>query len=712
MAYTVALAGNPNSGKTTLFNNLTKLRQSVGNWSGVTVEKKEGYYHADKEIKLIDLPGVYSLSPFTAEEKVTREYIIKEKPDLIINVVDVTKLERNLYLTGEILETGVKTVIAMNMADELEGGVSLNIENFEKASGCAAVLISALKNLQIDTLMQKVKSLLTEKTPPSFPEYLAKTEKKISFAEKKYNLTRFQAVKLLERDALILRELNSKGVSVDENLLPKEGEIAEERYQAAEKWAKNTVIRQKKSLTDRLDSIILNKYLAFPIFFAAIFLMYYLAIQKAGVLGYKYVEEGFNLLAEKTRDILSRSFSGAFISLICDGIIKGVGAVLAFLPQVTVLYFILALLEGSGYMARAAVITDRIFKGLGLSGKAFIPMIIGSGCSVPAVMAARTVDNLTQRQKTILIIPFVPCSAKLPLFALLGGTFFPDNPIIAPLLYFIGILTAAFTCLLLKWLKEDKDDFGFILELPKYRIPSFSGVMKELWHKTKGFLIKAGTIIFVASACIWLLQRFNWRFQEVSPEYSLLATIGKVISPLFIPLGFSDWRISVALLCGMAAKENIVSSLAVLFPEGVLIAFSAQAAFVFMVFVLLSTPCVAAVAAMQKEMGSNKKWLLAIFYQTLIAYIAALVFRLGFSFYGASQTAFWIALIALTVAIITVILIKKKKSSQNGGKNAYRCRNRKTGENGKNRYYRKKVGTDRGRNPSFWPLQGENRRVR
>lgn len=600
----VALVGNPNSGKTTLFNALTGMNQKVGNWTGVTVEKKEGAYVKDKSIEIVDLPGIYSLIPYSMEEIVTAKFVHDGKPDCIIDIVDATNLERNLYLTTQLLEQGVRVVVALNMSDELEkNGVRLDVAKLEDFLGVEAVEISARKGKGIAELMERVKK----------PKRVLKP-RPIDFS------------KLLQ--------------GVAENC--REEEISNLRYQYLKEnirsFEKKGVPKQK-ILTDKIDRIVTNKWLAFPIFIGVIFLMYFLSIQLVGNYTTELLEQWIiRDLGGLIRGGLDSVGAMPWItSLLVDGIVSGVGTVLTFIPQIVTLFLFITVLEACGYMSRVAFIMDRLFKKLGLSGKSSIPLIIGCGCSVPAIMSARTVENNDERRLTVLLTPFVPCSAKLPVFALFVGAFFPDNPFVAPSMYLIGIVMIVLGGLLLKKLKFFKSEADtFVLELPAYRLPKLTNILRELWDKARGFLIKAGTIIFAASIVLWFLQSFSWSFQMVDAEESILASVGRFIAPVFVPLGFGNWQASVSLISGVFAKETIIATLGVLLGtgEGALTSeftaalgtlFTPAAAYSFMVFVLLSSPCIAALSATKKEMGGWKWLFFALIFQTGIAYLTALV---------------------------------------------------------------------------------------
>lgn len=683
--YRIALIGNPNSGKTTLFNALTNMRQTVGNWPGVTIEKKQGVYFKDKAVTIVDLPGIYSLTPYSLEEKIARDYLLEEKPDLIINIIDATNLERNLYLTTQLLETGVKVVAALNMLDELEAsGITIDESRLSDTLGIRAVAISALKNRNIAKLMD---ICISEISRPSearsiiFPQDI---EKDLAAVSAKLSTDRFTAIKLFERDTLMLEktgnpEFLEKTVQAAEK---RRGEksieiISNLRYEYIERIVpsfQTKKLNKRAALTEKIDKVLTNKYLAFPIFAMIIWLMYFISIQTLGNLALEALEGLLETFSGWVRvGMENAKVSPWLIGLVVDGVITGVGTILTFLPQIILLFLFISLLEGCGYMARVAYIMDRLFKKIGLSGKSFIPMIVGCGCSVPAIMSARTVENNDERRLTIMLTPFIPCSAKLPVFALFVGAFFPDNPFVAPSMYLLGIVMVIVGGLLLKKLRLFKTQSDtFVLELPQYRLPQAKNVLIELWEKSKSFIIKAGTIIFISSVALWALQNFNWKFEMVEAEYSLLASIGNVLAPIFLPLGFGDWRAAVALLSGTFAKETVVSSLSILLGGGdINVAlsriFTPLAAYSFMAFVLLSFPCVAALGATKKEMGSTKWMFITMGFQFGTAYLVAFViYNIG----GLYVHNKWIVLAPLIMFALTLSAvylykhIKKKKGAK------------------------------------------------
>lgn len=681
-SYRIALIGNPNSGKTTLFNALTKMRQTVGNWPGVTIEKKRGVYFKDRTVTIIDLPGIYSLTPYSLEEKIARDFLLEEKPDLIINIIDATNLERNLYLTSQLLETGIKVVAALNMLDELEAsGITLDESRLSDTLGIRAVTISALKNRNVNKLMETCMAEINRPYSGKSIAFPQDIEKHLTAIATKLSTDRFTAIKLFERDSLMLEKLGNA------EFIEKTIKIAEERYgeksieiisnlryayiEKAVPFFQTKKLNKRAALTEKIDKVLTNKYLAFPIFALIIWLMYFISIQTVGNLALKALEGLLGTFSGRVALALENaSVSPWLIGLIVDGVITGVGTILTFLPQIILLFLFISLLEGCGYMARVAYIMDRLFKKIGLSGKSFIPMIVGCGCSVPAIMSARTVENNDERRLTIMLTPFIPCSAKLPVFALFVGAFFPDNPFVAPSMYLLGIVMVIVGGLFLKKLRLFKTQSDtFVLELPQYRLPQAKNVLLELWEKSKSFIIKAGTIIFISSVVLWVLQNFNWRFEMVEAERSLLAAIGNVIAPIFYPLGFGDWRAAVALLSGTFAKETVVSSLSILLGGGDLNValsgiFNPLAAYSFMAFVLLSFPCVAALAATKKEMGSTKWMFITMGFQLGTAYLVSfLIYNIG-GLYGYNKWIVLAPLLALVLTLGAVYLYKHIKKNK------------------------------------------------
>lgn len=664
MGIKIALAGNPNCGKTTIFNELTGSSQYVGNWPGVTVEKKEGKLKGHKDVTIVDLPGIYSLSPYTLEEVVTRNFLIDERPDVIINIVDGSNIERNLYLTTQLVELGIPVVIALNMMDVVnKNGDIINTSKLSKSLGCEVLETSALKGKGLKELSDKAVEIGKSTPKVTLLNTFSKdTEEVISNIEKllKGNSLiknpRWFYIKLFERDEKVLEYLKLDNNTKDklDNLINNyeesldddaESIITTERYDYIGKIITSCVKKKNNSnltTSDKIDKVVTNRWLALPIFALVMLGIYYIAVTTIGTIATDWVND--TLFAELIQGNVSNWLMNMQVAdwlhgLIVDGIIGGVGAVLGFVPQIMVLFFLISLLEDCGYMARVAFIMDRIFRRFGLSGKSFIPMLIGSGCSVPAVMASRTIENDRDRKMTIMLTPFIPCSAKLPVFALLAGAFFPSQPWAAPSMYFLGIAMVILSGIILKKTKLFKGDPApFVMELPQYRIPSLKGLLIHMWDRGKAFIIKAGTIIFVASGLIWFLQSFSWSLQMVDAQDSILASIGNVIAPIFAPLGFGNWQSAVATVTGFLAKENVVATFGVLFGLGAELTesdpnlvstmgqlFNVVSAYSFMAFTLLAAPCFAAIGAIKREMGSWKWTFIAIGYQTGLAYVVSLI---------------------------------------------------------------------------------------
>lgn len=664
MGIKIALAGNPNCGKTTIFNELTGSSQYVGNWPGVTVEKKEGKLKGHKDVTIVDLPGIYSLSPYTLEEVVTRNFLIDERPDVIINIVDGSNIERNLYLTTQLVELGIPVVIALNMMDVVnKNGDIINTSKLSKSLGCEVLETSALKGIGLKELSDKAVEIGKSTPKVTLLNTFSKdTEEVISNIEKllKGNSLiknpRWFYIKLFERDEKVLEYLKLDNNTKDklDNLINNyeesldddaESIITTERYDYIGKIITSCVKKKNNSnlsTSDKIDKVVTNRWLALPIFALVMLGIYYIAVTTIGTIATDWVND--TLFAELIQGNVSNWLMNMQVAdwlhgLIVDGIIGGVGAVLGFVPQIMVLFFLISLLEDCGYMARVAFIMDRIFRRFGLSGKSFIPMLIGSGCSVPAVMASRTIENDRDRKMTIMLTPFIPCSAKLPVFALLAGAFFPSQPWAAPSMYFLGIAMVILSGIILKKTKLFKGDPApFVMELPQYRIPSLKGLLIHMWDRGKAFIIKAGTIIFVASGLIWFLQSFSWSLQMVDAQDSILASIGNVIAPIFAPLGFGNWQSAVATVTGFLAKENVVATFGVLFGLGAELTesdpnlvstmgqlFNVVSAYSFMAFTLLAAPCFAAIGAIKREMGSWKWTFIAIGYQTGLAYVVSLI---------------------------------------------------------------------------------------
>lgn len=669
MSYRFALVGNPNCGKTTLFNEITGSTQYVGNWPGVTIEKKEGKARKfDQDIRVIDLPGIYSLSPYSMEEIVARDYILDEKPDVLINIVDATNIERNLYLTTQVMELGIPVVIALNMMDAVEArGDVIAIDRLQKSLQVPVIATSANKGRGVKELMEKalqVAQASSKRTNPRFydeaiEKAISQTEQQLSadLADCPYN-KRWVSLKLLEGDEKAKEKLNIPKV-LDEAVKPlrdklereydndMETIIADNRYRTITGIVKQAV--QKKSgssaltLSDKIDKVVTHKLLAIPLFLVIMFGLFQLTFGAIGSYTVDFIDV---LINETLAGQLSAWLEGAGAapwvhSLVIDGIIGGMGSMLVFVPQIMILFFFLSILEDSGYMARAAFVMDRLLRKLGLTGKSFIPMLMGFGCSVPAVMSARTLENEKDRRLTIILTPFMSCGARLPVYAVFAAAFFARNQgLVIFSIYMLGIVVAILSGILLKKTVLKGEAAPFVMELPPYRIPTFKGLMIHMWDRGKGFVKKAGTIIFSAAVLIWLFQSFNFSLQMVEdPSQSIMGSIGKLVAPIFSPLGFGDWRSSVALLTGFVAKEVVVSTMGILNGIGedtaqlvtaLQASFTPLRAYAFMAFTLLYLPCVAALATIKREMNSWKWTLFAVGYQTAIAWVVAfLIFQVG-----------------------------------------------------------------------------------
>lgn len=664
MEYKIALAGNPNCGKTTMFNDLTGSSQYVGNWPGVTVEKKEGKLKANKQAIIQDLPGIYSLSPYTLEEVVSRNYLVTQHPDAMINIVDASNLERNLYLTTQLLEIGVPMVIALNMMDLVrKNGDKIDVAKLSQALGCQIIETSALKGEGSAEVAKAALTLAQRKSlapkplsfDPKLEETLSMIQKQIAGSCDPNNL-RWFAIKLFERDEKAMEQLNLSAAVLDQiEALRQEAErefdddaesiITHERYQAISRILKTCYQKQqtKQRLTtsDKIDKIVTNRILALPIFALVMFVVYYLSISTVGTMMTDWVNDVLftEIIPPAVEGWLTATNTAPWLqSLVLDGIIAGVGAVLGFLPQMMVLFLLLALLEDCGYMARIAFIMDRVFRRFGLSGKSFIPMLVGLGCGVPAIQASRTIENDRDRKMTIMTTTFIPCSAKLPIIGLISGALFHGSGWVATSAYFVGIAAIIVSGIILKKTKLFAGDPApFVMELPAYHIPSVKGVLIHMWDRSKSFVRKAGTIIFLSSALIWFLSNFNFSLQMVETPDSILASIGRVIAPIFAPLGWGHWEAAVGSFAGLVAKENLVSVMAILYGFAEVAEngdemwsvfaqnFTMISAYSFLVFNLLCAPCFAAIGAIRREMGSGKWTWIAIGYQCLFAYVVSLI---------------------------------------------------------------------------------------
>ena len=707
MSVKIALAGNPNCGKTTLFNALTGSNQFVGNWPGVTVEKKEGKLKGHKDVTIMDLPGIYSLSPYTLEEVVARNYLINERPDAIINIVDGTNIERNLYLSTQIMELGIPVVMAVNMMDLVEkAGDKIHTDKLSKLLGCEVVEISALKGTGIQKAAEKAISLAERKNEVTpVHEFDSKVEDAITAVGTMLGMDipeaqkRFFAIKLLEKDDKIKEQMKSvPDVSAEIKTLEDafdddtESIITNERYVYISSIIGKCVTKGQKggmTVSDKIDRIVTNRWLALPIFAVVMFIVYYVSITTVG---------GF--LTDWTNDVLfgdiiPPAIEKALVAVNCadwlqglilDGIVAGVGAVLGFVPQMLVLFIFLAFLEGCGYMARVAFIMDRIFRKFGLSGKSFIPMLIGSGCGVPGIMASRTIESDRDRKMTIMTTTFVPCGAKLPIIALIAGAFFNNAGWVAWSAYFVGVAAIICSGIILKKTKMfSGEPAPFVMELPAYHMPTVGNVLRSMWERGWSFIKKAGTIILLSTIVLWFLMSFGWvdgKFGMLEAEQlndSILASIGNVIAPIFAPLGWTKagegWKMAVAAITGLIAKENVVATFCMLFGFAKVAENGSEiwgnlaqvmtpiAAYGFLVFNLLCAPCFAAMGAIKREMNNAKWFWFAIGYQCGLAYIVSLcIYQFGTLFTGGGFGLWTVVAVVLLIAFLYMLFRPYKES--------------------------------------------------
>lgn len=674
MTYRFALVGNPNCGKTTMFNEITGSTQYVGNWPGVTVEKKEGRARKfSEDIRVIDLPGIYSLSPYSLEEIIARDYILDEKPDMIINIVDATNIERNLYLTTQVIELGVPVVVALNMMDEVEArGDRIDTNLIEKTLGVPVVCTSANKGRGINELLQKAlqiaQTAATKAAPANLAMFdenlekcIAEIEKMVaSSLEKKFFNPRWAALKLLEGDEKVKEKLNIPvtllaDIKPYQEKLEKEYDndmetvIADSRYKFISGIVGKAVKKDSKggelTLSDKIDKVVTNRIIAIPLFLAVMYAVFQITFGAVGSFTIDWVDVFIN---ETMAGLISGWLEAAGAAewlheLIVSGIIGGMGSMLVFVPQIMILFFFISILEDSGYMARAAFVMDRLLRKLGLTGKSFIPMFMGFGCSAPAIMSARTLENEKDRRLTIILTPFMSCGARLPVYALFTAAFFAQNQsMIIYSVYLLGIVVAILSGVLLKHTVLKGEVAPFVMELPPYRFPTLKGVSIHMWDRGKAFIKKAGTVIFAAAVIIWFFQSFNFSFQMVEdPAESIFGNIGKLIAPLFAPLGFGNWKSAVAILTGFVAKEVVVATMGILNGIGEVgedsvelitvlqTQFTPLKAYAFMAFTLLYLPCIAALGAIKREMNSWKWTLFTVGYQTGIAWVIAFIIFQG-----------------------------------------------------------------------------------
>lgn len=705
MKIKIGLAGNPNSGKTTMFNNLTGAKQYVGNWPGVTVEKKSGKVKGYKDVELVDLPGIYSLSPYTLEEVVTRNFMLEDRPDAVINIIDASNIERNLYLTTQILELGIPTVIALNMMDIIEKrGDKIDIKKLSQILGCPVVETSALKGKGTKDVAMKAIELAKANKSNSFKmsfssevkESLSNIESLISDVnEDKFN-KQWLAIKIFERDSKVKENINLRTDLEEkiEGIISKcekefdddaEGIITGERYEFIGNLISKVVKKKntsKHTISDKIDKIVTNRILALPIFALIMWGVYYIAVSSLGAILTDWTNDTLfgEIIGENVATFLENVGIAPWLQgLINDGIIGGVGAVLGFVPQIMLLFFLLSLLEDCGYMARIAFIMDRIFRKFGLSGKSFIPVLISSGCGVPGIMATRTIENDKDRKITIMLTTFIPCGAKLPIIALFAGSIFGGASWVAPAIYFLGIFMIIICGIILNKTKVFKGEPApFVMELPQYHIPSMKGVLIHMWDRGKAFIIKAGTIIFVACAVIWFTSSFSWSLQMVDAQDSILASIGRVIAPIFAPLGFGDWKSAVASLTGLVAKENVVATFGVLFgiadaaentPElvnQIATIFTSASGLAFIAFNMINAPCFAAIGAIKREMGSWKWMWITIGFQTLTAYIVALIInQVGSLLLGEGSVIGAIISVLIAILVVTLAILSGRDVRSN-----------------------------------------------
>ena len=708
MAIKIALAGNPNSGKTTLFNALTGSNQFVGNWPGVTVEKKEGKLKGKKDVIIMDLPGIYSLSPYTLEEVVTRNYLINEKPDVILNIVDGTNIERNLYLSTQLMELGIPVVMAVNMMDLVEkNGGSIHVKKLAERLGCEAAEISALKGTGIQAAADMaVFAASADKPAVQVHPFGENVESVLSAIESRLgdeipdSQKRFFAVKLLEKDDKIVEQMQSvPDISAEIARIEEEMDddtesiITNERYTYISSIIGECCTKHesgsKLTVSDKIDRFVTNRFLAIPIFAVIMYLVYYVSVTSVGAVVTDWTNDVLfgEIIPPAIESVLSAlNCAGWLQGLILDGIVAGVGGVLGFVPQMLVLFLFLAFLESCGYMARVAFIMDRIFRKFGLSGKSFIPLLIGSGCGVPGIMASRTIENDRDRKMTIITTTFIPCGAKLPIIALIAGALFNGASWVAPSAYFVGIAAVICSGIILKKTKMFAGDPApFVMELPAYHMPTLGNVLRSMWERGWSFIKKAGTIILLSTIAVWFTSYFGWvdgqfrMLDGMELDHSILSAAGNLFAWIFVPLGWGDWRAAVAAVTGLIAKENVVGTFGILYgleevaEDGAEIwgalggSMTALAGYSFLVFNLLCAPCFAAMGAIRREMNHAKWFWFAIGYQCLLAYAAAFcVYQIGMYVTGGGFGIFTAAAFLLTAGILWLLVrpYKEKRAQQ------------------------------------------------
>ena len=661
----IVLVGNQNSGKTTLFNTLTGMNAKIGNWPGVTIEKKVGIIK-NTDYELVDLPGIYSLSPYSIEEEVSKRFILEEKPDVIINIIDSTSLERSLYLTTQLLELDCKIIVALNMVDILEKkGFIINEKELERSLQTKVLKISALKGTGIDRLIIEIGEP-NKKRNLSF--YDVQTEQKIKQKESELQIPnkRFVTIKQLEEDSEF------------------EEIIATERYDFIENIKKNVIIKNvsksQENMSDKLDKVFLNKWLAFPIFVGIMFYVYYLSVGVVGRFTVDFISQAIQYLSQNVRVLLENLNVSEWInSLIVDGIIAGVGSVLGFIPQLIILFTCISVLETTGYMSRIALLLDKIFRKIGLSGKSLIPFIIGSGCSVPGIMGTRIIENSNEREMTTILTPFIPCSAKLPVIAMFSGYFFDKySGLVSASLYFLAITIIILSAMVMKkWIYKNNNS-TYISELPEYKLPSAKYVFKDVFDKTISFIKRAGSVILMCSIIIWFLLSFSFKFEYgVNVENSILSWIGRAISWIFYPmLGVNSWGATVSTIQGLVAKEQVISSMTVIaglseeasgqiFKTGIFSFFTPASAYAFMVFNLFSAPCFGAIGALEKELGTFEKMLKVVIFQIVFAWsLAVLIYQIGSRIENGSFNIWNVIILVIIGLIFFMLITSKQKCSQ------------------------------------------------